>query len=156
MISKGTKQAFLAGAIVATGFLIPILPRWVVPIITPWRYYYGTLETFFDSEFIVETAWMFLLTVLPFGVLAMVSWIHLSEVGLSSFELKVRTSGIIVAYVLSLGIGLWVHSPQTAAGVNFGPFFFPLYAAVTMVIGYWITRGVGERLQARKKMKGKH
>lgn len=137
--ANSTTKRFLWGMIWA-GFLVPVLPRLIVPIILPGNYV-DDMWSLMDFR----AAFMFsLFTLPPFLLLAGVGWFHLriTEGSVESWLLlrNSRMAGIVGAFIATLCLGLYIHMPQTAGGVNFGVVFFPFYSLYPMPIGYALGR----------------
>lgn len=126
----------LAIAFVVAGALLPLLPRWIVPLLRPGVRYLESAESLLSDQkaFVLFSV----LSTLPFLALAIFAVFHLRSAG--SAVLRPRLAAVLAAFIVMFAVGWWCHMPQTAAGVNFAVFAFPIYAAIAGPIAYGISR----------------
>ena len=133
----------LAVLFVVTGLLLPLIPRWIVPKLFPYRHYLDDTA----ASLIREPRWLALFSafaVVPFLALAVFSLFHLR--GAEPALLRRRRLAIIVTFVALFALGWECHLPQTSPGVNMAVLFFPFYAAIAGPMAYGLGRAVASRL----------
>lgn len=122
----------LAIGFVVAGVALPLLPRWIVPHLRPGvRYLESASSLLADRRaFVLFSA----LSALPFIVLAVFTWFHLRNGD------RKRLIAVLVAFAAMFILGWLCQMPQSVAGVNFGVFVFPIYAAVLGPVAYGAAR----------------
>lgn len=118
--------------IMSIGFLLPIVPRLVVPVLRPYPY-----DDPFVGAGILRIGPLLLWNMVPFALLAAVAYVWLSRPSLSPYQRTIVRGGIVGALLTGIVVGVWVHTPDPAAvGANIGAGLFPLYMAILMPAGF--------------------
>ncbi len=141
------KSNLYVAKMVLAGFLIPIIPRVVVPLIfplgLPGRQYRDTFGFLLQNP--LWTLGICTWSAIPFVVL--VFWIkeNIIKAKLELLERNRRVAGVFGAFALTFAVGFLNNVPQTSGGVNFGMFLFTIYAIPVMPLGYFLGRVILSR-----------